>query len=121
MKHSHRHSHLHKPKKINLPFALIEETVDKDFRPEKGQEYMIEHLYDTSNKEDSNILIGKFSEVWYGFNFHWYWSASSLQLSTQDYSDDYKNFKRIWKLIRLTDEVELEANDFLTAEDMKLL
>lgn len=118
MKHTHQHVHKHL-KQISLPFVFIEQTVDKNFRPEVGQEYMIEHQY--NNDKKSNILIGQFSSQWYGFVFRWYWTASSLQLSTEPYSDDYKNFKRIWKLIRLTDEVELEASEFLTAKDMKLL
>jgi len=97
MKHSH--SHLHNPIYLpDLPFNLEEEDIDKDWEPEIGQEYMIIHSW--KDDDAPNILVGKFSPVWFGWNFHFFWGANSLQLSTESYSDDWKRFKQVFKLTR---------------------
>jgi hypothetical protein len=85
----------------HLPFMLIEEEINEDWEPIIGQEYMIEYSW---KDKKTNFLIGRFSSVWFGYNFHWFWSGSSLQLSMNSKigpNPDWKRFKRVWKFIRL--------------------
>ena len=80
---------------MNLPIQVTEIEVNKDWRPEVGKQYIIE--YQWTNKKESWWLIGTFSPVWFGFTFHWPWSAANLQLSTEPYSNDWESFKRVYE------------------------
>jgi hypothetical protein len=74
---------------MNLPIELTEIEVTKDWKPEPKKKYLV--LYEWK-KGDEFWMIGHFTPVWYGFSFHWYWSASSLQFSEHD----WMQFKRIY-------------------------
>lgn len=107
--------------KIELPFSLREEKVDENWEPDIHQEYLV--IYDW-HKGNPEILVGKFSKTWYGFTFHWYWSASSLQLSTNNKNGsnpDWKHFKQVFKLIRDNPtSISVPNEDFITNKDIEI-
>lgn len=83
---------------MKLPIQITEIEVDEKWEPELGKQYIIEYQW---KKGDSHWIIGHFTPVWFGYNFHWYWGASSLQLSiggkgATKTSDDWKRFKRVY-------------------------
>jgi len=99
-----------------LPFSLKEVEVNENWKPELNQEYLVQYSWsdrkDGSNhRKEDRYIIGKFNTTSFGYTFHWFWSASSLQLSVKGksallYPDDYKRFKRVWEFYRLTkDEI----------------
>ncbi len=83
---------------MNLPIQITEQEINEDWKPELGKQYIIEYQW---KKGDSNWIIGQFFDVWFGYTFHWFWGASSLQLgikgkSILKYPEDWKNFKRVY-------------------------
>jgi hypothetical protein len=79
-----------------LPFKLEEVKINEKWRPDICKKYLIEYQW---NKPDDppHYIIGSFSSTWFGYTFHWFWAASSLQLSTRPQSNDWKRFKRVWE------------------------
>jgi hypothetical protein len=107
-------------KMLNLPFNLKEENVNENWEPDLHQEYLVVYDWHKGNPE---ILIGKFSKTWYGFTFRWCWSASSLQLSTNNKNGsnpDWKHFKQVFKLTRKSIPLSNENENFITNKDIEI-
>jgi hypothetical protein len=65
--------------------------------------------------------MGYFTPQWYGFCFHWFWGANSLQLSTESYSTDIESFLGVWEVIRLPEpEVIGKQKTLITKEEMEI-
>jgi hypothetical protein len=103
---------------FKAPFTLEEEVLNPEWEPELNQEYLVQYKF--KGEEDSTFLIGRFSKVWFGYNFNWFWGASSLQLSTQSHSKDIENFLGVWKLVRIPEPPRPTRINFVTQEDMEL-
>ena len=58
-------------------------------------EYYLAEVRWKDDKE-STYILGKFDRQWYGLNFDWFWSASSLQFDAPGYNNS--KWKRLWKL-----------------------
>lgn len=103
-----------------LPFELIKETVNEKWEPKIGQEYLVEYQF--RRDKNSEFLVGRFSKVWFGYSLHWFWSASSLQLSMDNAGSnpDWKRFKNIWKLTRKKDKKIQKKYEFLTKNDVNI-
>ena len=104
---------------MNLPIQITEQKIDENWRPEKGQQYIVEYRWKNGN---INWIIGKFHEVWFGYTFHWFWSASNLQLSiggkgSLKVSDDYKKFKRVYLFEPYPKHIE---KDFIDEGEMEI-
>lgn len=110
---------------MKMPFELKEvDHTEEGWKPETGKEYLVQYRW--KNDEDSIFLVGTFHEVWFGHTFHWFWGASSLQLSDAEHdrgpNPDIKNFIGIWEVIRLP---EPEGNtgrqkNLITREDVDI-
>ena len=96
---------------MKLPIQITEVEVDENWEPDITKQYIIEFKW--NYKDKSWWLIGRFRKVWFGYTFHWPWSASSLQLSKNN-SDDWKNYKRVYVF-----EPHPEP-DFISKEDVEI-
>jgi hypothetical protein len=101
---------------MKLPIQITEVEVNEDWEPDTSKQYIIEYEW---KKGDRWWLIGRFYSVWFGYTFHWPWSASSLQLGIKGKSamknpDDWKQYKRVYVF-----EPHPEP-DFIEKGDMKV-
>jgi len=103
---------------FKAPFTLEEVPVSVDFEPDLKQEYLVQYKW--KGDDASIFVIGKFHKQWYGYSFHFFWGASSLQLSTEKYSNDIENFLGIWEMHRLPEPARPSITNFVTQEDMEL-
>ena len=106
---------------MDMPFELEKVNhTEEGWKPDLDKEYLIQYRWKKDKK--SIFLVGSFREVWYGYTFHWFWGASSLQLSNNSINDyDLKRFIGIWELIRLPEpESRGKQKNFVTQEDMKI-
>jgi len=46
---------------------------------------------------DGHLILGQFSEVWFGLTFNWFWGASSLQFDAPGYNSS--SWKKLWEVI----------------------
>lgn len=112
----------------NLPFVLKEVKVPKSWsepdpwKPNTDKTYLIEYYIYSPNRKPT-YMLGNFHKTWYGFSFHWFWSASSLQLSVND-DRDLKYFQRIWEF-HINNNGDLDNNDsdneeYITDDDIEI-
>ena len=98
-----------------IPFDLKKIEITNDWKPDSTKEYLVEYAFPSDKL--SRFLIGNFYPVWFGYSFHWFWGASSLQFK-KDSRNENRDWKRIWELIRK--EVEVEEPEFITEKDIEL-
>jgi len=100
------------------PFTLEEVTIDRDWKPDLKQEYLVQYKF--QKDKESVFVIGRFHKVWFGYNFRWFWGAASLQLSTESHSNDIENFLGIWEVHKPPEDPALEIVNFVTKEEMDI-
>lgn len=103
------------------PFELKEVNhTEEGWEPDTDKEYLIQYRWKKDKK--SIFLMGSFSSVWFGYTFHWFWGASTLQLATDDKTGrDIENFIGIWEVIRLPEpEIRGRQTNLITQEDMNI-
>ena len=104
-----------------MPFNLTKvEHMEEGWKPDLDKEYLVQYRW--KNDKDSIFLIGSFSEVWFGYTFHWYWGASSLQLAMDDrVNPDIERFIGIWEVERLPEpEQPKKTPNFITKGDIDI-
>ena len=104
-----------------MPFILHEVNhTEEGWKPNLGKEYLVQYRWKGEKK--SVFLVGSFSKVWFGYTFHWFWGASSLQLSTNSSSDyDLRRFVGIWEVERLPEpDSKGRQTNLITQEDIDL-
>jgi len=102
------------------PFNLTKvEHLEEGWEPDIYKEYLVQYRWRKAKR--SIFLVGSFSKVWFGYTFHWYWGASSLQLSMreQGINKDIEYFMGIWEVERLPEpENKKQTLNFITKEDI---
>jgi len=105
-----------------MPFNLTKvDHLEEGWEPDLDKEYLVQYRWKSDKR--SIFLVGSFSEVWYGYTFHWFWGASSLQLSTynKNYTRDFEQFVGIWELERLPEpESKKKVPSFITKGDIDI-
>ena len=102
---------------MKLQIQITEVHIDENWEPDLDKQYIVEYQWKKDDK--SWWLIGRFHPVWFGYTFHWPWSASSLQLSIKGKSliktpDDWKQFKRVYIFEPYPEP------DFITKEELMI-
>ena len=107
---------------MDLPFKAKKiDHLEEGWEPDLDKEYLVQYRWEKDNL--SKFLIGRFRSVWFGYTFHWFWGASSLQLSThsESYTRDFENFIGIWEVERLPEpERKKKQPNFITQGDMNI-